>query len=377
MATIKEGKGVKALAVLEHGGSLQPTEIGRPSPGPNDVHLKVLYCGMCHSDIHATNGDWGINLYPIAPGHEIAGIVIKSNSSKFKKGQRVGVGCMVESCRSCDLCDDGLEQHCPKMIQTYSSMFPVGHDHDDCSNCHTNGGYSQEIVVHERFVFEIPKKLDLKYVGPLLCAGITVYSPLNRYLKDKKNQSVAVVGFGGLGMMAVKIAKKMGAERVTIFSRGLSKAKEAIALGARLVSHQNEESLKSLTRSFDIIIDTVSAHHEVSGLINTLKVGGTLCFLGGVPAPYPISSFQLLFSRYTVSGSLIGGVPETQEMLNFCADHDILPDIKVIEASEASDAYHNLQSGKSGAFRHVIDMSTINNLFGGGTDGNSSRIPFL
>jgi len=363
MATIKNGKGIKALAVLEHGGTLQPTEIGRPSPAPNDVHVKVLYCGMCHSDIHATNGDWGINLYPMTPGHEIAGVVIQSNSSKFKEGQRVGIGCMVESCRTCDLCDDGLEQHCPAMIQTYSSIFPEGHDHEDCANYHTNGGYSEEIVVHERFVFRIPDNLDLKYVGPLLCAGITTYSPLNRLIKGKENQAVGVVGFGGLGMMTAKIAKEMGAQ-VTIFSRGVSKMKEAEMIGATLVSHQDAEKMKSFVRKFDTVIDTIPVHHEVTDLINTLKVGGTLCFLGGVPKPYSISSFQLLFSRINVQGSLIGGVPETKEMLEFCANNNILPDIKVIPASEAANAYSELSSGKAGALRYVIDLAaTIGDIF--------------
>lgn len=364
MATIPNGKGTRALAMLEKGGTLQPIEIGRPATGPNDVRIKIHYCGQCHSDVHATNGDWGFELYPLAPGHEIAGTVIESgsDSSKFTTGQKVGVGCMVMSCFDCDLCGEGLEQHCGGMVQTYSSPFPEGRDHDDCAGFHTNGGYSEEIVVHERFVFVLPDSIPMEYVGPLLCAGITTYSPLSRLVKHKQNQKVGVVGFGGLGMMTVKLAKAMGAE-VTVFSRGTSKAGNAKELGADLVDHTDETKLGSLARSLDTIIDTVSVGHEVAGLIGTLKVGGTYCFLGGVPQPYSISAMQLLFSRYTLTGSLIGGVPETAEMLEFCAQHNILPEIDVIPASGAAKVFADMQSGTAGAVRKVIDMSTIGELF--------------
>lgn len=362
MATIPNGTGIKALAITKKGGDLEPIEIARPAPGPHDVHIKIHYCGQCHSDIHATNGDWGINLYPMAPGHEIAGTVIASNSSKFQVGQRVGVGCMVESCRACALCDDGLEQHCPAMVQTYSTPFPAGKDHEDCVGYHTNGGYSQEIVVHEHFVFDIPQNIDLAHVGPLLCAGITTYSPLHRFVLGKKEQKVGVVGFGGLGMMAVKIAKAMGAD-VTVFSRNTDKKSRAEELGATLVSHNDEEAIGGMARTLDTIIDTVSCHHEVSAIISTLKVGGTCCFLGGVPMPYQISSFQLLMSRYNITGSLIGGVPETKEMLKFCSEHNIVPDIEVIPASKAAENYKALETGHFGAVRSVIDMSTIEELY--------------
>jgi len=363
MATVPNGKGIKALAVCKEGESLKPTEIGRPGPGPNDVRIKVLYCGMCHSDVHATNGDWGIDLYPMAPGHEIAGIVISSNSSKFTEGQKVGVGCMVESCKSCDLCSDGLEQHCPGMIQTYSSKFPKDADHDDCADYQTNGGYSEEIVVHEHFVFSVPEEIGMEYIGPLMCAGITTYSPLARFVKGKEDQKIAIVGFGGLGMMTAKLAKAMGAE-VTILSRGLGKAEQAEAIGAELLSHEDEDKMGSLGRTFHTIIDTVSSFHEVAHILNTLKVDGNYCFLGAVAQPYPISAFQLLFNRYNISGSLIGGVPETSEMLKFCAEHSILPDIKVIHANQAASIYVEMQEGRGQALRHVIDMSTLPELFG-------------
>lgn len=362
MATIPNATGIKALAKTSADSELTPIEIARPEPGPNDVHIKILYCGQCHSDVHATNGNWGINLYPMAPGHEIAGTVIKSNSDRFKEGQRVGVGCMVESCQTCSLCNEGLEQHCPGMIQTYSSVFPKNKDHDNCAGYHTNGGYSEEIVVHERFVFSIPDSISLEHAGPLLCAGITTYSPLNRLVKGKKDQHVGVVGFGGLGMMTVKIAIAMGA-KVTVLSRSMSKEEEAKKLGATLVSHADSGKLAEMARSIDTIIDTVSTGHEVGGMLNTLKVGGTYCFLGGVPEPYQISAFQLLFSRYNVTGSLIGGVPETAEMLEFCAEHKIMPEIEVIHASKAADNFKALDEGRFGAHRSVIDMSTIGDLY--------------
>jgi len=298
----------------------------------------------------------------MAPGHEIAGEVLASNSTQFNVGDRVGVGCMVESCRSCDLCGQGLEQHCPSMIQTYSSTFPTGKNHDDCAGYHTNGGYSEEIVVHERFVFKLPDSLDMKYVGPLLCAGVTTYSPLARLVKGKANQNVAVVGFGGLGMMAAKQAKAMGAN-VTIFSRSLSKQADAEKLGCKLVSHQDEAALKGMARTFHTMIDTAPKHHEIAGLLGTLQVGGNFVFLGATGHPYNVVAMQLIFNRYNVSGSLIGGVPETKEMLEFCTANNIMPEIKVIAAKEAPDAYKAMENGTSEAIRHVIEMETIKELF--------------
>lgn len=248
------------------------------------------------------------------------------------------------------------------MIQTYSSKFPHNKDHDDCAGYHTNGGYSEEIVVHDRFVFAIPDSMKLEHAGPLLCAGITTYSPLNRLLKGKKDQHVGIVGFGGLGMMAVKIAKTMGA-KVTVFSRSMAKEEQAKKLGASCVCHGDSKVMEGMVRSIDTIIDTISTGHEVAHIIGTLKVGGTFCFLGGVPEPFKISSMQLLFSRYTVTGSLIGGIPETAEMLDFCAEHNIVPEIEVIHASKAAEVYKDLDSGKFGAYRSVIDMSTIGDLY--------------
>lgn len=311
------------------------------------------------------SGDWGFELYPMAPGHEVGGIVVGVGSdvqeAKLSEGAKVGVGCMVLSCHECDLCKDGLEQHCPGMVQTYSSAFPKGRDHDDCAGFHTNGGYSEEIVVHERFVFPLPEGIPMEYAGPLLCAGVTTFSPLNRLLRGKVNQKVGIVGFGGLGMMAVKIAKAMGAD-VTVFSRGTKKATKAKDLGATLADHTDAEGMKARARSMDLIVDTISMVHEIAHLLGTLKVGGTYCFLGGVPEPYSVSAFQLLFSRYTITGSFIGGVPETAEMLEFCAKHEIFPEIDVIPASEAAGVFKSMAEGTLGPVRKVIDMSTLPSL---------------
>lgn len=360
MATVKDGKGVLALAVFKGDESLKLHEFGRPAPGPHGVAIDIKYSGMCHSDVHACDGSWGVNKWPLAPGHEIAGLVtaVGAEVEDLKVGDRVGVGCMVESCRECDLCKEGLEQHCPGMIQTYSSDFPKGREYDDAAGHYTNGGYSQKITVDRRFVFKVPDSLELPYVAPLLCAGITTYSPLNRYVKGQANKSVGVVGFGGLGHVAVKIAVAMGA-KVTVYSRSTSKAEAAERLGAKLVSHQDADALKALARTQDVILDTVSADHQISDIVANLKVGGRYVAIGGVTKPYEISAMALLFNRHSVEGSLIGGVPETAEMLEFCAEHKVLPDIDIIHAKDAAAAFTLLQSGGAPPARHVIDMSTI------------------
>jgi alcohol dehydrogenase (NADP+) len=363
MATIGDGKGTICLAAFDKKAQLQKHEFGRPEPGPNDVHIDIKYCGMCHSDCHSCNGDWGIESFPIAPGHEIAGIIDKvgANVSDLKVGDKVGVGCMVESCGECDLCKEGLEQHCPKMVQTYSTPWPADKGHAETKGHHTNGGYSSDITVNEKFVFKLPDNLELKYAGPLLCAGITTYSPLARHVLGKENTKVGVVGFGGLGHMAVKIAKAMGAE-VTIFSRSLAKQEAAEKLGAKIVAHTDPEQLKPLARTLDVIIDTVSNVHNVRALLPALKVGCAIVLIGGVPAPFDTVAFDLIFSRHSIEGSLIGGVPETAEMLEFCAKHNIVPDIDVIHAKDADAAFQKLVSGGGAARRNVIDISTLSEL---------------
>ena len=345
-------------------------EIGRPEAGPHDVEIDIQYCGMCHSDCHACNGDWGVNSYPIAPVHEIAGIVraVGDKVTNCKVGDRVGVGCMVMSCKECDQCKAGLEQHCPNMVQTYGSKFPVGKgaNYDGAGGYHTNGGYSTSITVDDHFVFHIPEGMKMEYAGVLLCAGITTFSPLNRNILQKgggKGKSVAVLGFGGLGQMAIKIAKAMNVDSVTILSRSDKKKADAERMGCEfLVYSNNDEEVANHARKFDVVIDTVSAPHDVSSLISTMKVGGTWVLLGAVGKPFEVSAFQLLFNRYSVEGSLIGGVPETQEMLDFCAKHNIVPEYQVIHAKDADAQFKALMDGTAAADRKVIDMATLKEL---------------
>lgn len=368
MATILKGTGTLALAAFDKTASLKKHEFGRPAPGPTDVAIDIKFCGMCHSDLHACNGDWGLECFPIAPGHEIAGLVkeVGSDVTEFKVGDRVGVGCWVESCRCCDLCKQGLEQHCAHVVQTFSTPFPKdkGENFKECAGSHTNGGYSTDIVVNQHFVFRLPDSIPLEYAGPLLCAGITTFSPLNRYvLKKGGSKKVGVVGLGGLGHMAVKIAKAMGSD-VTVFSRNTKKHKDARALGAKLMIHTDEESLKAVMHTFDIILDTVSHHHDIAPLVNTLKVGGTYVLLGLPPQPIEISVFPLVFTRSRIEGSLVGGVPETKEMLEFCAQHNIVPDIHVIHAKDASAQFKAMNDGTAGADRAVIDITTLKGMSG-------------
>lgn len=368
MATIADGKGVFALAAFDTSAELKKHEFSRPEAGENDVAIAIQYCGMCHSDLHACNGDWGVDKFPLTPGHEISGIVtaVGTKVSKFGVGDKVGVGCMVESCRNCGCCKEGLEQHCPQMIQTYSSVFPDGKgpEFQQAVGYHTNGGYSTAITVNQHFVFKIPDSMDLSYAGVLLCAGITVFSPLNRHVLKNgggAGKRVGIVGFGGLGHVAAKIAKAMGAE-VTVLSRGDKKASTAKSLGADYLDHLNAEAIGSAARSMDVVLDTISCSHEIAPLVNLLKVGGTYVLLGGIPQPFSISPFQMLFSRQRIEGSLIGGVGETQEMLDFCAQHGIVPNYRVIHAKDASSQWKAMTAGSSDAERCVIDVGTIKEL---------------
>lgn len=368
MATIKKGTGTFALAAFANGTELKKHEFGRPDVGASDVAIDIQFCGMCHSDLHACNGDWGINKHPMTPGHEIAGIVssVGSAVTDFKAGDKVGVGCFVESCRSCDLCKQGLEQHCLGAVQTYSTPFPEGKGEHlkEAEGYHTNGGYSTDIVVKDHFVFKVPENIEMEVVGPLLCAGITTFSPLNRHLLQKgggKGKTVGIVGFGGLGHMAVKIAKAMGAE-VTVLSRNTNKEDQAKAMGADILVHSDEAILSAAARKFDLILDTVSATHPVAPIVNTLKVGGAYVLLGAIARPFEVSSFPLLFGRYSIEGSLVGGMAETQEMLDFCSKHNIVPETKMISAKAASAQFKALSDGSAGAARAVIDMSTLKDM---------------
>jgi alcohol dehydrogenase (NADP+) len=364
MATIKNGTGTIALCAFDDSGKLKKHEFGRPEPGPNDVAIDIKYCGMCHSDLVACNGKWDL----LAPGHEIAGLVsaVGVNVTEFKVGDRVAVGCFVESCRCCTICNAGLEQHCAKAVMTYSTLFPEGKgaNFDQCVGYQTNGGYSSNIVVNKHFTFHVPENIKLEEAGPLLCAGITTYSPLNRHILQKgggKGKTVGIVGFGGLGLMGVKLAKAMGAE-VVVFSRNNKKEGEAKRLGAGLLIHTDEGALKAANHTFDVILDTVSAYHDIPPLAGTLKVGGTYVLFGVIPQPISISALTLIGNRYAIEGSLVGGVSETQEMLDFCTGHNIVPDIKIIHAKDASDHFKALHDGVAGVKRAVIDMSTLKEL---------------
>jgi alcohol dehydrogenase (NADP+) len=365
MATIKDGKGTLALAAFDTKGQLKNHEFGRPEPGPNDVMIDIKYCGMCHSDLHATNGDWGLQFFPIAPGHEIAGLVSKvgSDVTNFKIGDRVGVGCYVDSCGDCPQCAVGDQNYCTKNINTYASMYTTGYGHDECAGYHTNGGYSSQITVKSIFVYHAPDKLDLPYVGPLLCAGITMFSPLNRHvLKPGGKKVVGIVGFGGLGQMGCKIAKAMGAD-VTVLSRSTSKREHAASLGADIISHADDEAMQAAAGKFDVIIDTVSAAHDVAKMLPLLKVSATYVCIGGVPQNFNVSPFMLISRNLKLEGSCVGGVPETQQMLDFCNAHDIKPEIKIIHAKDASVQFDALSKGDADIYRAVIDMSTLPELF--------------
>lgn len=364
MATIKDGKGTIALAAFDTKAILSKHEFGRPEPGPNDVSIDIKYCGMCHSDLHACNGDWGMAFFPITPGHEIAGVVqsVGANVTKFKVGSKVGVGCFVDSCGSCAQCKVGDENYCTKTKMTYGSTYTKGLGHDNCAGYHTNGGYSTQITVKEDFVYSAPDKLGLEYVGPLLCAGITMFSPLNRHvLKLGGKKTVGIIGFGGLGQMGVKIAKAMGCE-VTVLSRSTSKKDKAKSLGASILAHSDDEALKGAAATFDVLLDTVAVAHDMAKLLPTLKIGGTYVCIGGVVEPMNVAPFSLVGRNLKIEGSMVGGIPETQEMLDFCSKHDIKPEIKIIHAKDASAQFNALAKGDADALRAVIDMSTLADL---------------
>ncbi|KAJ1375667.1 Polyketide synthase, enoylreductase domain [Sesbania bispinosa] len=318
--------------------------------GEKDVAFKVLYCGICHSDLHMLKNEWGMSIYPLVPGHEIVGIVteVGSKVQKFKVGDRVGVGCMVDSCRSCQNCADNLENYCPRYTLTYSAKYVDGTT--------TYGGYSDSMVADENFVVGIPDGLPLDAAAPLLCAGITVYSPLRYFGLDKPGLHVGVVGLGGLGHMAVKFAKAFGAN-VTVISTSPNKQKEAIEhLGADsfLISRDNDQ-MQAAMGTFDGIIDTVSAVHPLLPLIGLLKSHGKLVMVGAPGKPLELPVFPLLLGRKIVAGSSIGGMKETQEMIDFAAEHNVKPDIEVIPIDYVNTALERLLKADV-KYRFVIDI---------------------
>jgi len=344
----------KAYAAQSAGAVLAPFNFERREVGPHDVLIEILYCGICHTDIHFVRNDWGMSMYPMVPGHEIVGKILKAGNhvKKFKEDDIVGVGCLVDSCRECDNCKEGLEQYCQNgFVHTYSWYEKDG-------KTVTQGGYSDKIVVDERFVLKISAKESLEKIAPLLCAGITTYSPL-RHWKVGKGHKVGILGLGGLGHMAVKFAASFGAE-VTVLSTSPEKQPDAKNLGAhKFILTTDEEQLKTVNNYFDFIIDTVSGSHDYNQYLLLLKSSGTLICLGLPTEPVQFPSFNIVFTRRCIAGSLIGGLPETQEMLDYCAEHNITADVEVISVQDVNDAYDRVMKGDI-KYRFVIDMVSLN-----------------
>ncbi len=344
---------VKAYGNLSAKEPLKPLEIERRDPKPDDIVIAIDYCGICHSDIHTARGEWGPTKYPCVPGHEIVGKIIKVGKKvkRFKLGDTAGVGCFVDSCGKCSSCKSQEQQFC-EMHTAYT----YGSTEMDMKTP-TLGGYSTHITVKEKYAFKIKKGQPLDRVAPLLCAGITTYSPLKRY-KTKKGSKVGVIGLGGLGHMAVKIAKAMGAE-VTVFSTSPDKEKDAKKLGAKnFVMTKDSKNFKAFSGKLDLLIDTVSAPHDFSVYMNTLKIGGTQVLVGVAPEPNQVAAMALIHGRKNLTGSLIGGLKETQEMLDFCARKKVFADIELITADKINEAYDRTVKSQV-KYRFVIDAKTL------------------
>ncbi|MBS3747679.1 MAG: NAD(P)-dependent alcohol dehydrogenase [Wenzhouxiangellaceae bacterium] len=345
---------IKAYGAQSETADIAPLSIERREPRPDDVAIRIDYCGICHTDIHFARNDWGRTVYPVVPGHEIVGTVtaVGDGVTAFEPGDRVGVGCLVDSCRECSACDEGLEQYCDNgFTATYN-----GEDRHDGSV--TFGGYSEAIVVSERFVLRMPEGLDAAASAPLLCAGITTYSPLVEFGVGSGDR-VAVVGMGGLGHMGVKFARALGAE-VTLFTRSESKREEALRQGAhKVVISTDDGQMEAVADRFDYILDTVPVQHDLNPYLDALKRDGTLILVGLLePIEPPLDAGAVVFRRRRVAGSLIGGLPETQEMLDFCARHDILCDIEMLDIRNINEAYERMQRSDV-RYRFVIDMNTL------------------
>lgn len=332
---------------------LAPFSFTRRDVRPDDVQIEILYCGVCHSDLHQARNEWHNTVYPCVPGHEIVGRVVETggNVTRFRAGDLVGVGCLVDSCRECRNCRDGLEQYCEVgFVGTYN-----GRDRQDGSI--TYGGYSSAVVVDQSFVLKVPGNLDPAAVAPLLCAGITTYSPL-RHWKVGPGQRVGIVGLGGLGHMGVKFARAFGAE-VVLFTTSASKVEDGLRLGAHeVVLSRDADAMARETGRFDFILDAVAADHDINAYLNLLKRDGTLVQVGAPEEKLPIAAFSLILKRRSFAGSLIGGIPETQEMLDFCGTHGITADIEMIRMDEIEDAYARMLRSDV-KYRFVIDMATL------------------
>ena len=345
---------VSAYGARSAQSTLSPLTIERREVGANDVQVEIMYCGVCHSDLHTVRNEWQNTTYPAVPGHEIIGRVTKVGAkvTKYKEGEVVGVGCMVDSCRTCESCKAGLENYCESpegLTATYNSP-------DKHTGKMTYGGYSTSIVVDEHFVLKIKATKDLAAVAPLLCAGITTYSPL-RHWGVKKGMRVGIVGLGGLGHMALKLSHAFGANTV-LFTTSAGKADDAKKLGAdEVVVSKDAAAMEKQANKFDLILDTVSANHDTNAYLNLLKRDGTLVQVGA-PEQLPVIPFGLIFKRRTIAGSLIGGIPETQEMLDFCAERGIVSDVEVIPMENINEAYERMLKSDV-KYRFVIDMQSL------------------
>ena len=345
---------IRGFAAQSATTPLAPHSFERREPRSDDVVIDILYCGVCHSDIHQARDEWGGSLYPMVPGHEIIGRVasVGAEVKGFKAGDLVGVGCMVDSCQHCEACHQGLEQYCVEgMVATYNSV-------DKKDGLPTFGGYSERIVVNDKFVLRIDPRLDAKAAAPLLCAGITTWSPLKHW-NIGPGSKVAVVGLGGLGHMGLKFAKALGAE-VTLFTRSPSKEDEARRLGAdHVVLSTDEAQMKAVARRFDFILDTVPTRHDLNPYLATLALNGTHCLVGLVePMDPPVHAANVIFGRRSIAGSLIGGIAETQEMLDFCAEHGIVSDVEMIRIQEINEAYERMLRSDV-RYRFVIDLASL------------------
>jgi len=341
----------KAWTAFDADSPLRPWSFERRDPGPDDVVIAIKYCGVCHSDLHFAKNDLGGTTYPLTPGHEIVGVVetVGEAVTRYKAGDRVGVGCLVGADLDCPECAAGEEQFCPNAIGTYGAK--------DKDSTRTQGGYSNRITVHQHFVLKIPDALSFDVAAPLLCAGITTWSPLRTW-RVGKGSKVGVVGLGGLGHMAVKLAVALGAE-VAVISTSPSKREDAFALGAHdfLVSTDSAQ-MKAAENRFDLIIDTVAVFHEPNPLLRTLSRDGTLVLLGLIPEPLPVKVFSMMGRRRRLAASPIGGIRETQEVLDFCAEHGVAPEIEVIRIDQINEAYERMVRSDV-RYRFVIDMATI------------------
>ena len=345
---------VKAYGAYAPDQALESMDITRRAPGAHDVQIAIDFCGVCHSDLHTVRGEWAGSQFPCVPGHEIVGRVsaIGAHVTQHKVGDLVGVGCMVDSCKACDDCGEGLENYCDNMVGTYNGPTPDAPGH-------TLGGYSEQIVVHERFVLRVTHPQEqLAAVAPLLCAGITVWSPL-RHWNAGPGKKVGIVGIGGLGHMGIKLAHAMGAH-VVAFTTSASKRDDALALGAdEVVISKDADAMAAQAKTLDLIINTVAAPHDLDAFLQILKRDGTMVLVGAPDSPHPSPQvFNLIMKRRAIAGSMIGGIPETQEMLDFCAEHGIVSDIEMIRADEINGAYERMLKGDV-KYRFVIDSATL------------------